>query len=79
MTAAAFDDLLKQAERLPRKDRLRLAAHLVKTGRSPETPPMKWEEIRGSLPHPAPGEDAQTWISRNRAASDARENQWTKK
>ena len=26
----------------------------------------KWQEIRGKAPYPLVGEDAQTWISRNR-------------
>ena len=28
--------------------------------------PRKWEEIRGKAPYPLVGEDAQTWVSRNR-------------
>ncbi len=30
------------------------------------TPGRAWKEIRGSLPYPACGEDAQSWISRGR-------------
>ena len=79
MPLARLDDLLKQAEDLPRKDQLKLAARLMKTTHSPETSTVKWKEIRALLSHPALGEDAQAWVSRSRSASDARENQWLKK
>jgi len=79
MTVAAWEDLLKQTEHLPRKDRLKLAAHLIKTVHPSALPEMKWKDIRGLLPCPALGEDAQTWVTRNRAASDSRESQWVGK
>lgn len=79
MPLATLDELLKQAEALPREDRLKLAARLMKTTHSPKTSTMKWKDIRGLLPHPALGQDAQAWVSQSRATSDGRENQWVKK
>jgi hypothetical protein len=38
--------------------------------------PRDWGEVAGVAPHPLTGEDAQDWVSRTRAESDEREQQW---
>ena len=79
MPITAFHELLKQAELLSRKEQLLLAVRLINRGHPYEMPLPKWKDIRGSVPYPALGEDAQKWVSRNRAESDAeREKQWLK-
>ncbi|QTA91476.1 hypothetical protein [Desulfonema magnum] len=77
MSSAALSEVLKQAELLTRKEQLQLAVRLInKTRRSGIS--LKWKDICGSVPYPALGEDAQIWISRNRAESDSsREKQWS--
>lgn len=40
-------------------------------------PRRHWSEIRGIVPYPMCGEDAQEWVSRTRRESDEhREKQW---
>jgi hypothetical protein len=64
-----LDELIKRAANLSDEERLRLIDHLrrnvptVRAGR-------RWREIRGSAPFPLLGEDAQTWVSRNRHEED---------
>jgi hypothetical protein len=41
------------------------------------TPRRSWREIRGSVPYPLCGEDAQAWVTRGRQESEElREQQW---
>lgn len=77
MPVTVLDELLKQAELLTRKEQLMLAVRLINKAHQPGTLPLKWKDICGLIPYPALGEDAQTWVSRNRAESDSeREKQW---
>jgi len=75
MPRILLSELLKQAELLTRKEQLTLAVRLINKAQPPEIQPLQWKDICGSVPYPALGEDAQTWVSRNRAESDSgREN-----
>jgi hypothetical protein len=75
MPRTLLSELLKQAELLTRKEQLTLAVRLINKAHLPEFQPLQWKDICGSVPCPALGEDAQTWVSRNRAESDSgREN-----
>jgi len=80
MTVSSVELLVKQAERLSLEDQLALLARLAETVRyhlRPQVQPRKWHEIRGMVQHPMVGEDAQTWVSRNRQEDDQkREERW---
>jgi len=76
MPVTVLNELLKQAELLTRKEQLQLAVSLINRAHQPESLPLKWKDICGSVPYPAIGEDAQKWVSRNRIESDSRENRW---
>ena len=72
MTAPSIENMLKQADRLSPTERLWLATRLIEGVRR-ELPGktkkrLKWRDLRGILPYPAFGEDAQTYISRTRRA-----------
>jgi len=74
MTAQSIENFLKQAARLSPAERLTLAARLIEEVKQ-EIParnskPLKWRNLRGSLPYPAYGEDAQTYITRTRREDD---------
>ena len=71
-----YDTVLKLAATLPPADRRRLVAALTSLLRAEATlwgAPPQWRDIRGTVPYPALGEDAQTWIARARDEWDARE------
>ena len=73
MSLSSVDLLVKQAERLPIEEQLMLMARLADTMRQqlpPIATPRKWHEIRGSVPMPLVGEDAQRWVSRTRQESE---------
>jgi hypothetical protein len=69
------------AAQLPPAEQKQLAESLLHdlASDSATTPPRRrsWREIRGSVPYPLCGEDAQAWVSRTRRESDEqRERQW---
>jgi hypothetical protein len=70
VTIEAVEDLLRQADHLSASERLWLATRLIEGVRQ-EIPvaksPLKWRDVRGMLPYPACGEDAQAYISRTRS------------
>lgn len=74
MTSVELATLMQQAERLTPDERAQLAEHLLATndrlGQQAD-PRRRWSELRGVLPHPALGEDAQDWVSRTRREADA--------
>jgi len=76
MPVTVLNEMLKQAELLTRKEQLILAVRLINRANQSETSQLKWKDICGSVPYPALGEDAQKWVSRSRAESDSREEQW---
>lgn len=75
MTLETIDDLLKRAARLSSAERLLIARRLledVQNEISSETKkPLQWSQLRGMLPFPAYGEDAQSYISRIRRENTA--------
>ncbi len=79
MEPPSYEAVLKLAAALPPEDRRRLIAALTSLLRaeaaSPRTPP-RWREIRGTVPYPALGEDAQAAISRARDEWADRERTW---
>ena len=77
MPITIMNNLMKQAELLSRKEQLQFAIRLINKARQPESLPLKWRDLRGSIPYPAFGEDAQSWVSRSRAESD-RSREWEK-
>jgi hypothetical protein len=67
------------AAQLPPADRRHLAETILRELASEAGAPRRrsWREIRGSVPHPLCGEDAQSWVSRSRQESDdERQRQW---
>ena len=68
------------AAQLPPADRKRFAQQILQElesepqqGQQPRH--RSWREIRGSVPHPLCGEDAQAWISRGRHEADEQRDQ----
>jgi hypothetical protein len=72
-----LDQVLALANRLDPRERKELAEYLLRRHaelRGASRPGRRWREIRGSVPHPLCGEDAQAWVSRGRReADDSRE------
>ena len=78
MAAQSIENVLKQAARLTPAERLTLASRLIE-GVKQEIPakdgkPLKRRHLRGMLPYPAYGEDAQAYITRTRGEDDAHHN-----
>jgi hypothetical protein len=77
ITLAAVADLVAQ---LPPAEQKQLAETILQR-LAPGSPPngprrRSWREIRGSVPYPVCGEDAQAWVSRSRReAEEHREKQ----
>jgi hypothetical protein len=63
-------ELTALAAQLPPNERKQLADTLLRDLASPPRPRRLWREIRGSVPHPLFGEDAQAWVSRTRREAD---------
>ena len=75
MTTTTLHELIEKADALSPEEQWQLANHLVTRAlrQMPTTRPhRKWSEIRGALPFPALGEDAQAYISRSRSEGDER-------
>ena len=73
MSAPTYDQVLRDAAKLPRKDRLLLIEHLVARLRAEDagmSARPRWEDFAGSAPSPLCGEDAQEWVTRTRRESD---------
>jgi hypothetical protein len=73
----SFEMVAELADRLPAEDRRRLAVRILdELSTSAARPAVmagrSWREIRGSVPHPMFGEDAQAWVSRGRREDDER-------
>jgi len=74
MAARDVDELKKKLEKLSQSENLQLMAYLAeqcRLGAQKRSQRRKWSEIRGMAPYPLTREDAQDWVSRTRAESDA--------
>ncbi|MFL5734121.1 MAG: hypothetical protein ACJ78Q_13090 [Chloroflexia bacterium] len=62
MASRELDEIIRRADLLTTEEQLRLIAHLAEKAREnyqATTPRRRWSEIRGAVPFPAMGEDAQ--------------------
>ena len=68
MSARELDDIVQRTEALTAGEKLQLAAILIERARQVETSEtaMRWSDLRGRVPAPALGEDAQAWVTRTR-------------
>ena len=75
-------ELMEKSNKLTPDEKLQLIAHLTNNMQDNGHQPQKrysWHDIRGAVPYPFFGEDAQDWISRTRQEGDEeRERQWRK-
>jgi hypothetical protein len=74
-----LNDLMVYIKLLSREEQLQLATYLLE--QLQYTPPISamedWQILRGLVPAPALGQDAQTWVSHTRQQADnQREIQW---
>lgn len=70
---ASLPQVIALAAQLPPAERRQLAESILRDLESVPAPPARrrsWREIRGSVPYPLCGEDAQAWVSRSRRESD---------
>jgi hypothetical protein len=75
MVLQNINQILERAGRLTPSERLLLASRLIQGVRSDmpsRKPRRKWRDAAGLLTYPALGEDAQTYISRQRRDDDNR-------
>ncbi len=73
MSVETLERLIEQVDSLTVDEQLRLAAYLVERARGgyhSTLPCRKWRDLRGLVPHPMLGEDAQAWVSRTRRESE---------
>ncbi|MCU0571988.1 MAG: hypothetical protein MUC41_03240 [Syntrophobacteraceae bacterium] len=69
-----FEEVKRQIDKLSQLEKLKLLDYLAgmcRLGAQKRSHRRKWSEIRGTAPYPLTLEDAQDWISRTRAESDA--------
>ena len=69
MSTQLLDSLLKQIDLLTADEQLRLVSYAAEKAR------RKWRDVRGLLPYPALGEDAQAWVTRTRREGDEHREQ----
>ena len=72
---ATLPEVAALAAQLPPAEQKQLAETILRdlaAKSQTAAPPRRrsWREIRGSVPHPLCGEDAQAWVSRSRRESD---------
>jgi hypothetical protein len=75
---ASLPQVTALAAQLPPAERRQLAESILRdleSAPSPTTRRRSWREIRGSVPYPLCGEDAQEWVSRMRRESDEHREQ----
>jgi len=75
MASQLLKDLIKQSDSLTSREKLNLIMYLARRVDHTLKPARKWSDIRGALPYPAFGEDAQEWVSRTRREGDERREQ----
>jgi hypothetical protein len=74
MAARELNELKRKLEKLSHSEKLQLMAYLAeqcRVGAKKASQRPRWREIRGMAPYPLTREDAQDWVSRTRAESDA--------
>lgn len=74
MAARELDELKRKLDELSHSEKLQLIVYLAeqcRVGAKKASQRPKWREIRGMAPYPLTREDAQDWVSRSRAESDA--------
>jgi hypothetical protein len=77
MSLPVYEQVVREADALPRKEQLRLIARLAtqlslpEERQAPKNAP-RWEDVEGVTSHPMCGEDAQRWVTRTRQESDER-------
>ncbi len=78
LTLAAVAELAIQLSPLEQRQLAESILQRLTCGAEPPRSPRRpWREIRGSVPFPLCGEDAQAWVSRGRQESEEqREQQW---
>ena len=75
MASSVYEQVVREADLLPREEQLRLIARLAERLSSPqerhtESHRPRWEDSAGIATHPVCGEDAQHWVTRARQESD---------
>jgi hypothetical protein len=72
--SVTLPQLAALAAQLPAEERKQLAESILQDLATPSRSPRRrtWREIRGSIPHPLFGEDAQAWVTRSRREQDER-------
>jgi len=74
MAARDVNELKKKMEKLSQTEKLQLMAYLAeqcRIGAQKRSQRRKWSDIRGMASYPLTQEDAQDWVLRTRAESDA--------
>jgi len=78
MSTQLLDSLLKQIDLLTADEQLRLVSYAAEKARRKmpvDKLRRKWRDVRGLLPYPALGEDAQAWVTRTRREGDEHREQ----
>ncbi len=76
MSARELNEMAQRAAALTADEKLQLAAMLIeqaRQGQEATVPPVRWRDLRGQVPEPALGEDAQAWVTRTRQEGAERE------
>lgn len=77
MSSSVYEQVVREADALPREEQLRLIARLaarlsLPQERQARTDSPRWEDVEGIASHPMCGEDAQRWVTQTRRESDER-------
>ncbi len=78
MALEMLDKIMKQTSRLSAEEQLILASRLIERARQSlpvAKPQNQWRNLRGAAREGKLGEDAQAYITRSRAESDAHREQ----
>ena len=72
--AVSLPEIAALAAKLPAEQRRRLAESILQELAATPRParPPTWRDIRGCVPYPLFGEDAQAWVTRTRREEDER-------
>jgi hypothetical protein len=76
MATSELEKIAREAAMLSADEKLQLAARLIEEARqgAPTTvTAVRWRDLRGQVPAPALGEDAQAWVTRTRQEGAQRE------